>query len=61
MHIYFNYVGEDLALCSKEFPTLKENDIVEIATTDDSSSSFLLKVTKGSLRDDFTPKGITLI
>ncbi|XP_021953845.1 GATOR complex protein Iml1 isoform X3 [Folsomia candida] len=50
------YASEDLALCSKEFPTLKENDIVEIATTDDSSSSFLLKVTKGSLRDDFTPK-----
>lgn len=50
--------GEDIAFCPKDFPFIRENDVVEIYNPEEDSQRLLLKVTKGSLRDDFAHKGL---
>jgi hypothetical protein len=49
--------GEDLVFCPITFPSLKENDLVEIFNPEDESPHLLMKVAKGSLREDFPQRG----
>jgi len=50
---------EEIAFCPKDFQFLKAGDIVEIYNPDEdrNNARLLLKIGKGSLRDDFVLKG----
>lgn len=49
-------LGEEVAFCPKDFPFLAEGDIMEVYL-EDEYPRLLLKVVKGSLRDEFWHRG----
>ncbi|CAL8081295.1 unnamed protein product [Orchesella dallaii] len=51
------FATEDVALCPKDFPFLAVGDVISIYNPDESQvPRLLLKLTKGSLREDFIQK-----
>jgi len=53
--------GEDLVLCPRDFPHLKENDVIEIFNPEDNCPHLLLKLMRGSLWEDFLQKGTVCV
>jgi len=51
----FAFVGEDLIINPKDFPSIKKGDIVEIYHSEDENSRLLLQVT--SFKEDLQGRG----